>query len=173
MEQKFAIIKMKKKAYFFLVDSLIALGVLAIGLILIFSYNSSAPRTEQTFTVSDDVIKTLNSYQIRDINSYYLTNLQNNGNITDSTKPLLEQVAEFYYLNKRALIIEFLDNVTNNLIPDNFNYMIIINNDNVYNHTTMPIEAGRYVIPSRTITHGLLTPTEMYGPYIVEVLSWG
>ena len=164
---------MKKKAYFFLVDSLIALGVLAVGLILIFSYNSAAPRTEQPFTVSDDVITTLNSYRIMDINNYYLTTLEENGNITDPTKPLLEQIGEFYYLNKKKLIVEFLDNVTHDLIPDNFNYMIMIDGVNVYNHSTMLIGAGRYVIPARTITHGLLNPTDMYGPYIVEVLSWG
>ena len=174
---------MQKRGYFFVIDALVALLVLVVAVVLIFSTNIREQKTEQPFTLSTDVLKVLSTNKIKSINNDYAgsnSNLTRNGNITDIDKTLLEQVAEFYHRNKTLecgyclqLIDSFLDNITVNMIPKEYDYMIILDNTTVYNHSTSPMNDSTFVIPSRTIVHGLYNGKDLYGPYLVEVLSWG
>ncbi len=174
---------MRKRGYFFIVDSLVALAVLCVGIVLVFSQHDYKPSTDQSYSLSNDILNILSYNKIKNINNDYAgsnSNLTRNGNITDIDKTLLEQVAEFYYRNKTkdcsfcmGLIDKFLSNITVNLIPAEYNYLIKIQNETVYTHSSMDINSSLFVIPSRKIVHGLYNGTELYGPYIVEVLSWG
>jgi hypothetical protein len=174
--------KMNRGGYFFLIDSIIALSVLSIGVFLLYSYNERDVSTTQPLTVSQNVLSHLSSHRIRNIDNDYggpSSTLYRNGNITDIDKTLLEQAAEFYYRfrNKGCgfcldLASSYIGNITIP-VPSNYNYVISIDGTTVYNASTMPLNGSRFVIPSRTIVHGLYNKTELYGPYIVEVLSWG
>jgi hypothetical protein len=167
---------MDKKGYFFIIDSLVAMLILGVGLTLLLSAHEYRPPIEQPFTVSDDVINVLSYNKIEDINNNYAgpnSVLTRNGSITDISKSLIEQMAEFYYLNNSAQIDKFLKNITLNLIPEEYSYIIRINGTLVYNHSVREIESSRFVIPARTIVHGMHDKTTLYGPYTVEVLSWG
>jgi len=174
---------MQKRGYFFIVDSMVALGVLAIGTILLLSTFEYSPSTQQSYTISDDIINILLYNKIRSVNNYYAgpnSVLTNNGNITDTGKTLLEQIAEFYYRNQTkncgfciTIIDNFISNITQDMIPQEYNYLINIDNITVYNHSKRPMNESKFITPSRIIVHGLYQESEMYGPYLVEVLSWG
>jgi len=163
---------MKKRGYFFIVDSMVALAVLTVGIVLIFSFFNITPRTEQTYTISEDILNILQNNKIRDINNVHIDILRVNGNITETNKPVLEQLAEFYFRGQKELIPPFLHNVTEDLFPSEYNYMLSIDNVSVYNDSQLPMEGARYIVPARTITHGMYG-AQLYGPYSVEVLSWG
>jgi len=172
-----------KKGYFFIVDAMVAIGALAIGMVLIFSMSEYRPSTTQSYTVSEDVLNILSYNRIKQINNYYAgpnSVLTRNGNITDISKPLIEQSAEFYYRYDslgcdfcKDLIGSFLGNITQKLIPENYNYVVIINNETVFNHSSDPISDAIFVTPARAIVHGIYNQTDLYGPYLVEVISWG
>ncbi len=163
---------MNKSGYFFLIDSLVAIGVLTVGIVLILSYVERTPRTEQPYTVSEDILNLLQKNRVRDINNNYIDLLRADGNITDTAKPLMEQIAEFYYRGEQDLISPFLRNITRQLIPSEYNYVLNIDNTTVHNVSRMSILDARYVTPARAVVHGLYK-SELYGPYSVEVISWG
>jgi len=175
--------RLGKRGYFFILDSMVALAVLSVGIVLIFSQHSYEPKTEQSYTLSLEVLNVLSYNKIKNINNDYAgsnSNLTRNGNITDIDKTLLEQIAEFYYRNTTKdcgfcieLIGKFLNNITINLIPSEYNYLIRIDNMSVYNHSNSDMNSSSFLIPSRKIVHGMYNETELYGPYLVEVLSWG
>lgn len=174
---------MQKRGYFFIVDSIVALAVLSVGIVLLFSQHEYTPSTEQSYTLSNDILNVLSYNKIKNINNDYAgsnSNLTRDGNITDIDKTLLEQVGEFYYRNQTkdcsfciGLIDKFLSNMTSNMIPQQYNYIIKIENLTVFNHSSSDKDSSRVVIPSKKIVHGLYNGTELYGPYLVEVLSWG
>ena len=92
----------------------------------------------------------------------------------------MEQIGEFYYRNQEmgcgfcmAIIENVISNVTNNLMPPEWNYIIYIDNTTIFNHSETPIEESIFIIPSRVIVHGIYNETDLYGPYVAEVLSWG
>jgi len=171
-----------KKGYFFIVDSMVALGVLAVGIVLIFSAHESSPPTGQSYTISEEVMNILQYNQIKDINNYYAgpnSILTRNNNITDIQKTLLEQVGEFYYRNQSrncefciGLINSFMINITQNLVPAEYNYLVLIDNLTVFNHSITPISESPFVIPSKAIVHGVFNFSDLFGPYLVEVVSW-
>ena len=155
---------------------MIAMLVLGVGLVLLISAYEYDPPTRQPYRISEDVLNVLKFNRIADINNNYAgpnSNLTRNGSITDISKTLIEQIGEFYYLNQMALIDKFLLNITQGLIPAEYNYAIIIENTTVYNHTSLHPKSSRFLIPTRTVIHGMHDNTILWGPYLVEVISWG
>jgi hypothetical protein len=176
---------LKKRGYFFIVDSIIALTVLSIGIILLFSYNQYVPPTADLYTVSDEVINVLYYNVIEDMNNDYIRyTLMYDGNITDTHKTIIEQIGEFYYRNQTKnceycmdLINNTIYSVLKNMFPSDYNYIVIFDNITIYDNLNtgverVSIENASLVMPSKAMVHGLYNKTELYGPYIVEVLSW-
>ncbi len=172
---------MDKRAYFFIIDSMIALSVLAIGVVLLFSYHKFEPNTQQSYIISEEIINMLINNDIQNINNYYAgVNgiLSRNGNITDPKKNLLEQVAEFYYRNQTdcnfcfQMIEGFIGNVTQNSIPSEANYKILMNNAVIFERSYKDISEAKFITPSRVIVHGIYNDSEMFGPDLVVVYSW-
>jgi len=173
---------MRKKGYFFIIDSLVALIALTAGVLLIIGISSYEPKSGQTLTVAKEVIETLQSNKVRNLNNDYMganSILTRNGNITDTDRTLLEQSAEFYYRSTKGctfclyLTDLFLANVTAQLIPNEYDYIISIDNITIFNHTVKDMEESSLVTPVRTVVHGIYNESEMFGPYVVEVISWG
>jgi hypothetical protein len=174
----------KKRGYFFIVDSIIALTVLSVGIILLFSYNQHTPSTSNLYTVSDEVINILYYNVINDLNNDYIWHLEQNGNITDNSKTIIEQIGEFYYRNQTKncnycmiLINSTINSTLINMFPEDYNFIVIFDNKTIFTNINtglqkISIENATIVIPSKAIVHGLYNKTELYGPYIIEVLSW-
>lgn len=170
----------KKKGYFFIVDSIIALTVLSAGIILLFSYNQFTPTTYDLYIVSDEVINVLYYNEIKEMNNDYIRfTLIADGNITDDHKTIFEQIGEFYYRNQTkdcgyclSLMNNTIYSVLDSMFPSDYNYMVYFDNITIYNVSNVDIEYATVVIPSKAVVHGLYNDSELYGPYLVEVLSW-
>jgi hypothetical protein len=174
-----------KKGYFFILDAFIGLFVIVIGLVLIYSVFMYEPNEEQITLLSFDMMNFLSSNKISDINDQYAGPngfLYQNGNITNIDDTLIEQVAEFYHRNVTypntntiPLIDSFISNISKETAPVNYGFIIKIENYTVYNHSG--IKATNFadsvvVIPSKKIVHGIYNRTELFGPYICEVIVW-
>jgi hypothetical protein len=174
---------MNKTGYFFIIDSIVALSVLSIGVFLLYSFNEAKTSTEQPYTISADVLNVLSYNKIKFVDNEYAgpnSILTRNGNITDIDKTLLEQVAEFYYRYKDKgcsfclnLTESFISNITANMVPSSYNYIINLDNQTIYLRNNSPINNSKFTVPARKIVHGIYNGSELYGPYVAEVISWG
>ena len=121
---------------------------------------------------------------INDLNNDYIWHLEQNGNITDNSKTIIEQIGEFYYRNQTKncnycmiLINSTINSTLINMFPEDYNFIVIFDNKTIFTNINtglqkISIENATIVIPSKAIVHGLYNKTELYGPYIIEVLSW-
>jgi hypothetical protein len=92
----FLFLEKRNKAVFFSLDAIIAITIILVVILL------SVPFSKLTRNQSDlprDIISTLSSLKISDINSEYVHTLITNGDVTDPNKTVLEQIGEFYVTN--------------------------------------------------------------------------
>jgi|SRR3989338_1593794 len=184
-----------RRGYFFLIDSVIALGVLIVGVFLIFSMYTKVPSKEQSTILSDNVMDFFANNKIKDVNNLYAGlggelwakegqagGLCPGKKLTqNSENTLLQQLAEFYeksagnscYL---ALARKFIVNLTKNTLPPQYAFEFWINGQLLYPNTEQvgSKNAAQVLIPSKRIVYGNVNKEtgEMFGPYTAEVLVW-
>lgn len=172
----------KKRGYFFIMDAMIALFIVIIGVYLISSSYTNAPQTVQVGLLSDDLLNFLSNTKIRNLNNQYAGiggELWNNGLIKDEDNSLLQQIGEFYSMKNPEIAENFILNVSQGVIPPQFNYEVWINGEAVFPKTQTAVhlkskEMSPIMLASRKITFGVLNATtgEMWGPYKAEVYVW-
>jgi len=121
---------MNKKAYFFTIDGLIAIGVLILGFaFLIVTFIASPPETQAEF-FSSDLINLFDNTYINDLNQIQFSeifNLDINQNNT-----LIEQMALYCYLGREADATTIAASITTDgdLIRKNYDFEIILKGKN-------------------------------------------
>src|SRR3989338_7182786 len=140
-----------RRGYFFLIDSVIALGVLIVGVFLIFSMYTKVPSKEQSTILSDDVMDFFTNNKLKDVDNLYagsggelwIKEGQADGlcpgeKLTQNPEnTLLQQLAEFYeksagnicYL---ALAQKFIYELTKNTLPSQYSFELWINGQLLY-----------------------------------------
>jgi|TARA_B100001971_G_scaffold101662_1_gene93712 hypothetical protein len=105
-----------RRGYFFLIDSIIALGVLAVGTFLIFTLYANVPSKEEPTILSDDIMDFFANNKIKDVDNAYAglggTLWETEGQAgglcpgeeltANAENTLLQQVAEFYEKSQGA-----------------------------------------------------------------------
>ncbi len=172
---------MNKRGYFFLIDAIIAMFVLAVGVGIVLSFSASTPPSQQVSMISADFLTPL-SDNIEDINNDFCGNegnLTQDGNITNQKQSLINQIAEFYYRNityNQDYTINLAQECIKEIMPlenfAQFNFELTINENIIYSNTTKARENASVILPNRKIVYGTFNETEFYGPYIAEVWVW-
>lgn len=176
---------MGKRAYFFIIDSMLALGVLAIGTFLIFTFYAQQPPSGSADILSEDIMGMFANSKLLNINNpeiglsgTYWSSSEvkacNNGQpITpDTESTLLQQVAIFYELreinNKPCYVDEiartFVEKLTQSALPAQYGFEFWIDDDIRSKKTLIyPVSeqssskaASKVLIPSRKIAYGIL-----------------
>lgn len=176
---------LNKSAYFFVIDSMLALGVLAIGGFLIFTFYAQQPPSGSADILSEDIMGLFANSKISDINdpevglagTYWGSSevlACNSGQpITlDTESSLLQQVAIFYELreiNNKACYVDeiartFVEELTQNALPAQYGFEFWIDDDARSKKTLIyPASeqssskaASKVLIPSRKIAYGIL-----------------
>ena len=186
---------LNRRGYFFLIDSIIALGVLAVGTFLIFTLYANVPSKEEVAILSDDIMDFFANNKIKDVDNEYVglggtlweeegsdTGLCPGEELTANVEnTLLQQVAEFYeksagngcYLE---LAQKFIDELTKNILPLEYAFEFWVNGQLLYPDAeqTDSKNATKVLIPSKKIVYGILNKEtgDMFGPYNAEVLLW-
>lgn len=140
-----------RRGYFFLIDSMIALGVLGVGIFLIFTLYSDVPSKEEVTILSDDIMDFFANNKVGDVDNEYAglggtlwdTEGQAGGLCEgEELKPnaentLLQQLAEFYekssgnpcYFNlddnlpePEDLAEKFIDELIKNTLPQQYTF---------------------------------------------------
>lgn len=172
----------KKRGYFFILDAVLALFIIVIGVFLITSSYVNVPAPAQVSLLSDDLINFLSVTKIKDMNSPYAGiggQLWNQGLITDPENSLLQQAGEFYATNKLDVADQFIQSVSQGVIPQQFMYEVRMNEVILYPKTQTPeytkSRSGTgLLLTSKKITFGIINKAtgDIWGPYKAEVFVW-
>jgi len=138
-----------RRGYFFLIDSIIALGVLAVGTFLIFTLYVNVPSKEEVTILSDDIMDFFANNKIKDVDNAYAglggTLWETEGQAgglceeeeltANGENTLLQQIAIFYeksqedtgndcYFNpdNEDLIERFIRNLVENILPPQYKF---------------------------------------------------
>jgi hypothetical protein len=140
-------IKSKRRGLFFSIDALIAMLFILLTILLItpiIRHKIIESKIEQ------DIIVSMSSIKIGEINNSYVKSLISQGIITDLNKSLLEQVGEFFLTNKtisQRIAQEFLDEIE---VKENIglwldNSIIATKNTTSYNNSKQ-IQVSRQIV---------------------------
>ena len=172
----------KKRGYFFLLDALLGLTVLAIGALLVLSLFINTPSTTQTSLLSDDLLNYFSNTKIKDLNNPYAGIggfLWKNSTITDRDNSLLQQIGEFYATNNLDTGEKFIQNISIDVIPQQFKYEVWIDNTIMYpkNPSQEHLKSkndSKLLLTSKKLTFGIINKTTsvLWGPYKAEVFVW-
>jgi hypothetical protein len=165
-----------KKGYFFTLDAFIAMSVLIVCVILIFSIHSAKPYPLQSIFISDDMMYYLSSTRCYELQSQYVQSLISNGTIGMPENSLIEQIAVFYMDGKNGTARNFTRNVMGGMIPGKYGVQL-----RIYNSSTGFVDrlseggvsesGSRLLITSKKILFGMINETT-WGPMTGEVRLW-
>ena len=173
---------LNRKGYFFLIDSIFALGVLVIGAFLIFSSYAKTPPKEDATTLAESTMDFFSNTKINEVNNAYAGVggvLWQQGIITNEENTLLQQLGEFYAKNNLGTAEKFIANITENSIPPQYLFEFRMDNTLLYPQAPSQShlrskDATKVLIPSKKVAYGFLSQEtgDLFGPYESEVLVW-
>jgi hypothetical protein len=151
-------ISMKKRGFFFTIDVFIAMIVIVVGFILIWTSMTSRALVIQPYFLSKDTVDFLSESTILDITSRpYIQALVLSKNITipDYENTIAEQIALFYYQNvtssdgiavdppthpqirnNDAVLKNFTRELLNNSIPPQYSFEVILHDPSIAGKNT-------------------------------------
>jgi|TARA_Y100000310_G_scaffold288510_1_gene314175 hypothetical protein len=173
---------LKKRGYFFTLDAALGLFVLTIGVFLIASFYLNVPKPIQVELLSEDLLDFLSNTKIKNLNNPYGGiggELWKQGLITDPDNSLLQQIGEFYATDNNAIAEKFIQNISEQVIPSQFNYELWVDDVILY-PSTLSAEHIKsrndtaILLTSKKITFGIInrTTSDLWGPYKAEVYVW-
>ena len=172
----------KKRGYFFVLDAMLGLFILVIGIFLVTSSYLDVRKPTQVGLLSNDLLDFLSNNKIGNLNNAYAGiggELWKNSTITNADNSLLQQIGEFYATNHLDTAEKFVQNVTKDVMPAQFNYEVWVNNMLVYPRfpTQQHIDSKsstQLLLTSKVITFGIVnkTTSSIWGPYKAEVFVW-
>ena len=176
---------LNKKSYFFLIDSMLALGVLAIGAFIIFTFYVQQPPSASADILSEDIMGIFANSRISDVNNpeiglagtYWSSIAVTECNtdqyiIPDTESSLLQQVAIFYELGEISgkpcyvgvIARTFVEKLTQNILPAQYGFEFWIHdgirsNDVIIYPASEQVSSkalSKVLIPSKKIAYGIL-----------------
>ncbi len=162
-----------KRAQYLTLDAFIASMIIAVTLVIVLAARTTQPYTSQSEAASKGLAESLSQLKLGELNNQLIINMSRNGTITNLDNTILQQATEFYFLGNRHYAFELLRNITQTLIPKQYSFDVIINNDLIYNRTISAENSSSVLISSKKLIFGVVNRTAMvYGPTIAEVRIW-
>lgn len=190
MKKKYLI---SRKGYFFLIDSILALGVLAIGAFLIFTSYISVPSKDEPAILSEDLMDFFANNKIKDVNNlevglggtYWseteVTDCNGEPITPNPENTLLQQAGNLYEKSKGDscyldIARTFISKLTQKSLPPRYSFEFWIDSQLIYPDTeqTDSKNKAEVLIPSKKIAYGIMNQElgDMFGPYNAQVLAW-
>jgi len=143
-----------KKGYFFTLDALFGIILIGMALVLTSKYYISEIEQPQLNYYSYDLINSLSNIKITEVDDPYVAYLISQGEIINYNNSIIEQIGEFYVLNKTGLATNLSHIVFENLIPDKYGFEIVIESDTIYyNDSISPLNTE--LVSSRRLISGI------------------
>ncbi|MBN2368321.1 hypothetical protein JXC34_04840 [Candidatus Woesearchaeota archaeon] len=129
---------MTKKAIYFTLDAFFATILIGLALVLISQTYISEVQQPQITYYSQDVVNCLSTIKITELNNSYVDSLISSGDIINLNNSVIEQIGEFYVLNKTDLAENLSRIVSESLIPEKFGFEILVNDETLFIDNTVP-----------------------------------
>jgi hypothetical protein len=127
---------LKKKGFYFTLDAIFATVLIGTALALLSFYFITDTTYPQINYYSQDIVSALSNIRLSELNDTYVQQLIADGTITNENNSIIEQIGEFYVLNKTELANNLTKLVSDKLIPSKFGFEILINNESIYTNGT-------------------------------------
>jgi len=170
---------MNKKGIFFTIDSILAGGIIFFVIILASSIYINEQPSFHLNHLSQDLIRTLSTVTVEEINNEYLNERIANGDITNVDNTILQQISEFWADGNIEFANKTVSNVTESFVYNISGFGIWIENEAIY---TRDIPLVKFLVSSKKIISGIAkgqttgetrkNPPTLLGPVIVEVRVW-
>ncbi len=165
-----------KKGYFFTLDAFMAISILVLCVVLIFSIHSATPYPLQSIFISDDIMYYFSNTKCYELQNPYVQSLILDGSIAFPETSLLEQATIFYIGGRPDLARNLTLNVTSGMIPEKYGVQFRIYNSTVeyaYRQREGSVleNSSRLLISSKKIIFGMIDETA-WGPMTAEVRIW-
>jgi hypothetical protein len=165
--------KNTKRAQYLTLDAFIASIIVASGLMLVLAARASVPNTVQSELLSKDFSSSLSSLKLKEINNPLILNMSKSGTINNMDNTVMQQVAEFYFINQKTNAFKLIQNVTYGLIPPQYSFSVLVNDEMIFNRTLASENTSTVLVASRRLIFGVINKTAaFYGPTVAEVRVW-
>jgi len=121
-----------KKGLFFTVDSIFAATIIITGILLLHSFYTVEPSRAINDYISQDLISALSTLTISEVNNSYVDELISSGEIKNSKNTILEQIGEFWALDKKEIAFALIKEFSENFIEERFGFSFSINGEELY-----------------------------------------
>lgn len=141
-----------KRGFFFSVDALIALFIVALAVISVSYMHIDEKPNKQLYYVSDDIISVMATTQIDEINNTYAKELIEQGKIEDNSSSILETIGFLWSIGKNETANALAKNITASLTPKDYGISFVIDGDVLY---TNGVPVGRDLISHKSLVTGI------------------
>ncbi|MFH2020569.1 MAG: hypothetical protein ABIJ34_04095 [archaeon] len=143
-----------KKGVFFSLDALFAVILIGVALVLTSQYYISEVKIPQARYYSKDIIRSFSNIRVSEIDDPFVVQLIADGEIIYPNNTIMEQIGEFYALNKTDLARNLSEIMGQNLVPTLFGFEILVNDFSLYKKDpAMP--ANSELVSSRRLVSGI------------------
>ena len=165
--------KWNTKAQYFTLDAFIGTMMVAVALVIILAARTNKPYTTQSELISQGFADSLSAAKLAQLNNPLVILMIKNGTVTNPDNTILQQATEFYFVGQKYFARELLKNVTYILIPPQYSFRIIINNEAIYERSLTNENRSGVVVSSKKLIFGVVNKTAfVYGPTVDEVRVW-
>jgi len=162
-----------KKAQYLTLDAFIGAMIVAVALVILLAARTNRPYTAQSELVSKGFSESLSEAKLSQLNNPLVILLIKNNTITNTDNTVLQQATEFYVIGEKYFAAELLKNVTSNLIPPQYSFKVVINNEVIYERSLTNENTSGVLVSSKKLMFGVINKTAVvYGPTIAEVRVW-
>lgn len=157
--------KTMKKGFYFTMDAVFAMILLIVGLILVSRFFVHVTEPAQIDAYSEDILNTLNSISLEDIDDPFIAIEQANKNITDLNESVLLKIGEYWATNQTEKAINLSKLMVEHLIPDRYGIRIRLGGDTIYLKNRTDYEDGKPsdIITSRRMISGIAPGSPLRG----------
>ncbi|MBU4284456.1 MAG: hypothetical protein KJ968_05075 [Nanoarchaeota archaeon] len=121
-----------KKGFLFTIDSIIGASIIIMGLLLVNSFYIVEPSYTSLDYASHDLISALSRLKISEVNNAYVDELISSGEITNTDNSILEQIGEFWALDKIDKAGNLTKEFTNDFVDENLGFGFYIEGEKIY-----------------------------------------
>ncbi len=141
---------MEKRGIFFSMDALIAISIVFIAVLIAYPLLTN---TEPSTELQHDLIKTLSTIKIGNLNNSYAQSLVASGAIADKNKSVLEQIGEFQITDpEKAKLLG--ESVLADIEPEK-NIGIWFGSTLIASKNNTPYETARHIETARQVISGI------------------
>jgi hypothetical protein len=147
-------VKKLKKGVFFTLDALFAALLVGSAIVLSSTYFISDVSHPQLAFYSHDIVSALSNIRISEVNDTFIQSMIASGEISDPNSSVIEQIGEFYVLNRTDLAENLSKIVSKDLVPERYGFEILVNDEQIYLRPGHSPEQ-REVVSSRRMISGI------------------